>query len=86
MTALGSPLTAGKLAPCNEPDRFRERRLSLDEWHLREAVAIGAVGDDEGAMHHAMSAREYLELVSGRRIKSSDVDVLRFELQKELDQ
>lgn len=85
--ALRATLVAGPApAPTQTPDE-RKRRLGLAEWHLREAVLREAGGDTEEAEYHREATREFLELARGRRFIAGDVgvDVLRNELQKELD-
>jgi hypothetical protein len=64
---------------------MRERRLGLAEWHLREAVVMASLSDDENESYHLQAAREWLAAATGRKIKARDIDGLRFELQKEID-
>lgn len=52
------------------------RRVSLAEWHLREARVREVLGDADASGYHLEAAADYLTTLAGRHIRPASVDEL----------
>lgn len=59
----------------------RARRISLAEWHLREAVMVAAAGEDANEEYHLFAAAEFVTLAGGK-VAETTVDVIRYEIER----